>query len=356
MLGNLREASSCLRRQLLALLVAIRAGRQCADAYGEMNKFLIVSSSATHQVAYAPLPQEELMGEVRLRTLIDSGLQFPQGLAVDPWRQYLYVADPTLNQLVYYKLDPRSDERLYVGSQQVAAKGVEVRWVAVDTLGNVYFTVESKQQIMRITAAKLDRGVTAPEVVFEGAQSSVSAPGGIAMDNYFVFWANKLNPEQAGTIVRSLHAPGSKTTDLTSVKSANSTPTKCYGVCMAVNNIFFTDDTQNLFGIPRLGGKAPVKVSNAFEEARGCAFDGGQTVYVADKKRNAVYSFPANMPSLRESMPIQLTAHMEGAYGVTVYTVSDAAGAFTTSPSMLIVAVLPALAALLALASSPLEW
>merc|ERR1719272_1588046 len=169
--------AAVLQRSFGATLVVLWAGLQGADAYNEMDKFLIVSSSSTHQVAYAPVPQEKMPGEVKLRTLISSGLTFPQGLAVDPWRKYLYVTDPTLNNLVYYVLDPRGEDRLYVGPQKIAARGVEVRWVTVDNLGNVYFTVESTQRVMRITAEMLDSGITAPQVVFEGSKSGmVSAP------------------------------------------------------------------------------------------------------------------------------------------------------------------------------------
>jgi len=342
--------SLCVR-----LAVALWVALQGADAYGEMNKFLIVSSSATHEVAYAPISQERLPGEVKLRTLISTGLTFPQGLAVDPWRRYLYVADPTLNNLVYYVLDARSEDRLYVGPQKIAAKNVQVRWVSVDNLGNVYFTVEATQQVMRITAEMLDAGVTAPEVVFEGksasnssasdhlASSMVDAPGGIAIDNYFVYWTNKLNPDKSGSIVRSLHSPGSATTDLANIN------VKCYGVCMAVNNVFFTGEAKTMYGISRLGGNKPVTVINSFEEARGCAWDGQNTVYVADKKKNAVYSIPANMPNLHESLPVSLTAYMEGAYGVAVYTVSQSAGAVALSPRLLLSFVLSCSLALFAL-------
>jgi DNA-binding beta-propeller fold protein YncE len=329
--------------KISAVLLALWSGLRAANAYGEMNKFLIVSSSATHEVAYAPIKQDKMPGQVTLRTLISTGLTFPQGVAVDPWRRYLYVADPTLNKLVYYVLDPRGEDRLYVGPQLVAAQGVEVRWVTVDNLGNVYFTVESTHRVMRITAEKLDRGDTSAEVVFEGSKSSmVSAPGGIAMDNYFAYWTNKLNPNKAGTVVRSLHKPYSDTSELSKFDA------KCYGVCMAVNNIFFTGETKKLYGIGRLGGSNATTISSAFDEPRGCAFDGLNTVYVADKKKNAVYSFSANMPTLRNNLPIKLTANMQGAYGVAVYTVSESAGAFALSPSLLASALLPALMALLA--------
>lgn len=309
-------------------------------AYNELDQFLIVSSSATHQIAYAPIPQNAMPGQLTLKTLITNGLTYPQGLAVDPWRRYLYVADPTLNQLVYYILYPSGAYRLDVSKQYVAANDVEVRWVSVDSLGNVYFTVESTQMVMRITADQLDRADTRPQVVFEGAKSPfVSAPGGIAIDNYFAYWTNKLDPAKAGTLVRSLHAPGSNTTLISDIN------VKCYGVCTAVNNVFFTAEAKNIYGISRLGGTQPVTVANSFEEARGCAWDGENTVYVADKKKNAVFSFPANMQSLHESLPISLTAYMEGAYGVVVYTVSQSAGSWKLSPGMF-GALLPSLIAL----------
>merc|ERR1719487_1118737 len=137
------------------IFLAIWSNLQITDAYNEMDKFLIVSSSATHQVAYAPVSQEKMPGETKLRTLISVGLTFPQGMAVDPWRRYLYVADPTLNKLVYYVLEPSGESRLYVSEQKTAAENVQVRWVSVDNMGNVYFTDESTQKILRITAANL---------------------------------------------------------------------------------------------------------------------------------------------------------------------------------------------------------
>jgi len=337
---------------LAMMVVVLGLWPQNAEAYNEFDKYLIVSSSVTHQIAYSPISQQVMPGKVQLRTLISSGLTYPQGMAVDPWRKHLYVADPTLGKLVYYVLDPYNEETLYVGPQQLAAAGVEVRWVSVDSLGNVYFTVESTQQVMRITAGNLDKGITVPEVVFEGAKNGmVSAPGGIAIDNYFAYWTNKLNPEKAGTIVRGFHGVESATTDL-----AN-TNVKSYGVCMAVDNVFFTAENSDLYGISRLGGNKPVTVSSAYGEPRGCAWDGQNNVYVADKKQNAVFAFPANMPSLRENLPRQLIAYMEGAYGVAVYTVSASAPGLpfvvpntglSLSPSLIMSLLLPAMLLLLA--------
>jgi len=326
----------------VALWVAAALPR-VSKAYNEMPQFLIVSSSVTHQIAYAPIPQEPHPPALELKTLITSGLTFPQGLAVDPWRRYLYVADPTLNKLVYYVLKAKGRDKLEVGKQQTAAVGtdaatpLQVRWVSVDNLGNVYFTVESLHRIYRITSSMLDRGVTTPEVVFEGSKTpSVNAPGGIAIDNYFVYWSNKLSQNTAGTIVRGGYAPETVTKALTDIEA------KSYGVCLAVNNVFFTAETKYMYGVNRLGSgwNGTVAVSDQFNEARGCAYDGMGTVYVADKGNNAIYSFPGDMMELRESVPVSLTAYMQGAYGVSVYTVSESGFAFTTGPTIILQIVL----------------
>lgn len=319
---SLCKCSVSVAQVLAALLVFCKNVLE-VQSYGEMNKFLIVSSSVTHEVAYAPLPQDKLQPEVQLRQLIGDGLTFPQGLAVDQWRRHLYVADPTLNRLVYYVLEPDGDDRLDVSKQYTACEGVEVRWVACDNLGNVYFTAENTQQVLRLTASMIDHGnVKNPEIVYT-TSSGVSAPSGVVMDNYYIYWLNKLDPTKTGTVVKALHAPNSSYEKMANID------VKGYGLCMTGSNIFFTDETKNMYGLPRLGGVAPTKVFSNFSEARGCAFDGMNTVYVADKKKNTIFSFPANVASLLETvqLPLTISAYMEGAYGVAVYTVSDSGGA-----------------------------
>merc|ERR1719331_2725501 len=121
---------------------------------------------------------------------------------------------------------------------------------------------------MRITNRMLDSGGAIPEVVFAGSTSShVSAPGGIAIDNYFVYWVNKLDPTKAGTLIKAQHEPSSSTKELTKHD------VKPFGVCTAVNNIFFTTEKNTLYGAPRLGGVPPVPITDKFQEARGCAYD-----------------------------------------------------------------------------------
>lgn len=309
-----------------------------ADAFGESKKFLIVSSSHTHSIAYTLIPNNapEMM---TLRELIpaNEGLTFPQGMAVDAWRRFLYVADPTLGKLIGYKLAVSGDD-LHVYDKFTVAENVEVRWVAVDGIGNVWFTEEAHHRVMMLSAEALDGGSTEASVVYDGSATvAVDAPSGITADNYLVYWINKLNGAKNGNVVMGINSPGGGKTQALAYGDS-----KCYGIAMAGTNVYYTDEKSDLFGIPRVGGVEPTKVSSDFEEARGMAFDGMESMYVADKKKNAVYVFPANQPILREGLAMQKVADMQGAYGLVVYTVSQ----YAQAGSMPLSASLPVLALL----------
>jgi len=298
-----------------------------AQAFGEAQKYLIVSSPRRSRIAYLRLPTSgaPATGHEPMRTLVDTGLKFPQGLAVDQYRKRLFVADPNLGFLAGYNILHERDA-LSLGKMWTAASNVEVRSVAVDGLGNVFFTDEPRQLIMRVTARNLDKGRITPEVVYDHSKvDQVSAPGGIAVDNYFVYWLNKANGEQAGTVVR---APQNRNisddrntgSGLYPVNlAANSM--KCYGVCIALNHIYYTDERYNLYGIPRAATVRhnPVTISDALVEPRGCAFDGDSTVYIADKDQNAVFQFASNMPQLLTDRLLTKAVDLEGAFGVAVY-------------------------------------
>lgn len=289
-----------------------------AGCRGEGIKHLIVSTPVSGKVAYLTLPSSgaPALDAGSMLPLIESGLTYPQGIAVDSYRQMLYVADPQLNKLVRYPLVHNGRTQLSVGSQQDVALNVETRAVAVDGLGNVWFTDEPNQKIFRISAKNISLGVTTPEQMYVGSPN-ISAPGGIALDNYFAYWLNKASGTTSGSVVR-----GAQKQNTATLISMSSNVDKSYGVCLGLNNIFYTDDLTNVYGITRSATplQSATTISSNFTEPRGCAFDGDNTVYVADKGRDAVYQFASNMNPLLSNRPVVKAADLLGAFGVAVYT------------------------------------
>lgn len=303
------------------LLAAVLKIGSC---FHESPKFLIVSSPGTHKVAYSVIttgfPKQYQMYE-----LIGTGLTNPQGVAVDDYRHKLYVADPGLLKLVYYDLTVKGDV-LRVGSQKTAAASVEVRWVAVDSVGNVFFSVEPYHRIMKLSTEAVEKGSTTAATVYDGAYSShVSSPGGVAVDNFFVYWTNKEGGTQVGSVVRGTERIepqnfNANETDNAKVLSRNAV--KTYGLCSSAHGIlYYTDETANLYGLKPSGAETdlPVTVSAGFVQPRGCAFDGDSTVFVADKYLNAVYGFPARSSQPRAGVQMLKASDLEGAFGVAVF-------------------------------------
>lgn len=305
---------ACRMAALLLLLLPSVA------AIGESQKYLFASSPSTGYIGYMLLPHKTAppADKQPMHVLIDSGLSFPQGLAVDEFRHRLYVADPGLGKLVYFDISLGFGQKLDVGEMRTVAENVETRAVAVDGLGNVFFTEEPSQKIYRVAADDIDAGKTkAAQVVYAGSNTTtVSSPGGIAMDNFFVYWVNKASGNTVGTLVRGLHSMS------TPVTLASNAP-KCYGLCLAAGNVFYTDDNSNLYGISRssTSTSTPVTISSTLKQPRGCTYDGLGTIYVADKAQNAIYYFAANMPQLLPERVLSKVADMQGPFGLAVYNV-----------------------------------
>lgn len=276
----------------------------------EPTRFLIVSQPRFAKILYVALPGGEP------RPLIDSGLKSPQGLAIDERNQKLYVADPDSRKIFSYQLQFTNGVLMTDEKQMVAAQNIEARWVAVDGVGNIFFSDETANVIQKVSATNLLRGVPTPDVVYDGkTTSNVMEPGGVAVDNFRVFWTNKAMGPQAGSVVQGKEDPADNA-EAADVHPISRNAQKVYGVCLSQNNVYYTDSQKFLYGVKKNGG-AIATVSDKLLGPRGCAWDGDGTVFVADKSGNAVYSFPGNMHTLA---PAQLTkaVDVEDAYGLAV--------------------------------------
>lgn len=292
---------------LLAQSVPLAAG----------GSFLIVSSMSGSKVGYVFMPDWGLNEKKDPQILIDSGLNSPQGIAVDQRRQQLLVCDPDLAKIFSYGLKIDGEKLRTDGVQGVAANNVKARMVAVDGVGNIFFTNEENNQIVKVSAENNLKGSSTQEVVYDAAAGIqwVSGPSGVAVDNFHVFWANKVMGVSKGSVTRAAEKPGSPSSP-ESVAVLQNNANTVYGVCLTPSNVYYCDETKHVFGVKKSGGEE-VTMTDKLEEPRGCAWDGDGTVFVADKKANSVFSFSGNM---RDMAPVKLfkVANFDGAFGVAV--------------------------------------
>merc|ERR1719420_2045394 len=169
---------------------------------------------------------------------------------------------------------------------------------------------------MKVPADGSLRKDTNPTVVYSGnALTQVSAPGGVAVDNFHIFWSNKAVGTTAGSVVKGFETPPSTNAAETVLVLANNAD-KVYGVCLAKDNVFYTNHEKYIFGVKK-GGGTEVTISDKFQEPRGCTWDGDGTIFVADRAANFVGAFAGNMQRLTPAR-IGKVVDLEGAFGVAV--------------------------------------
>jgi len=281
-----------------------------------------------------------------MRDLITSGLVSPQGIARDQVRGKLYVADPGASKIFSYSLLANGGS-LSVGEQRVAVDDVEARWVSVDSFGNLLYSNEPQNQILRTHGQQALRSDGPPEVLYNGATvTTVSAPGGVATDDLHTYWVNKQNGKQVGSVMSAMTSPRGAASLMQGspasfAQSLASNSDKSYGLCVAMGNVFYTQPDRVIYAVKK-GGGPPVVVSDRLTNPRGCAWDGDGTVYVADRGANAVYSFAGNMHQLSTAQ-ISVVAKADDAFGVTVFTAGRASARWLAQPVVIIVASIAAL-------------
>jgi len=275
-----------------------------------------LTHEASSGAAATPAPAEDLP------VLVSQGLTYPVGLAYDAGRGILYVADPKADDnagcIFRYPVtvDPWTGF-ITAGGMRRAVLNTPSRWVTVDSRGTLYFTVEETGKIQTVPADSLD----AKPVTLYSTESnpSVSAPGGIATDGFFLYWTNKNEGSINGAVVKAL-AKRPKVPTQTALGTLAANTNKAYGVCLSHSNVFYSDEGTFVYAVKQSGGGSLETLTGKMLGPRGCAWDGDGTVYVADSKGNAIYSFAANMPKVRGMRQLRKVVDADGPNGIVVIT------------------------------------
>eukprot|EP00397_Hematodinium_sp_SG-2012_P048075 GEMP01054930.1.p1 GENE.GEMP01054930.1~~GEMP01054930.1.p1 ORF type:complete len:322 (-),score=71.12 GEMP01054930.1:391-1356(-) len=264
--------------------------------------FIIVSSPNDGKVLYGRLPTfQQLATEPNMITeprdlIVD--LAAPQGLAVYH-RSALLVSDCDAQNIYMYDLAIAGDVMKAVnkfGLVQNIPGGA--RWLAVDAVGDLFYSVESNSEIFkvpseRIAAARASREPADPIPLYQGGSSeTVSNPSGMAADNFFVYWGNKESGSSRGSVVAA-RARGKVHSDQAYPLKLAANENKVFGVCQVDGNVFYTAPNK-MYAVKKSGGAISV-VANEMTNPRGCTYDGDGSIYIADRGNNAIYKAPAHI-------------------------------------------------------------
>lgn len=305
-----------------ALLLAAALAASPREASAGSLGFLLVSQPRHQRISWTKLPQggPQAGPPLRLQTLIEGDrLMHPQGIAVDQKHKRLVVADPDNMTIYSYQLLVEGGTLRAETPPDIVVHGLESRWVAVDAASNVFISDEPENQIWKIpwTPPEYRSGQDSdePRVLYYGMNvPQVNSPGGVAADNLHVYWVNKKFGLQTGVLIRASESPQPEPHEADSVVVLGQNAQKSYGVCLGLNNVFYTDAHNNVYGVKMTGGEAKV-ITSKLSKPRGCVWDRDGAMYVADRE-GAIYSFPGNMVVLNQVEPVKVL-DLEDAFGLT---------------------------------------
>jgi sugar lactone lactonase YvrE len=327
------------------------------------QQYLLISSPKEMKVCYSIVTPGK-SGGTPVEPIIDSGLVRPEGIAVDRVRGKLYIADPAAQKIYQYSISLSEGLLVSDNKQITIVQGIESAWVAVDHLGDLYFTDTLNNRVMSVELAviqKLETGEitasglkTASEqaemvkaeaaknaalasenlptaapavdaiihVIYskeEGAET-VSAPAGIVSDGITVFWGNAASGTSMGSVISGPRHPSSAQPS----KKLEENTNKVFGMATSSNALFYADNTQYVYGVRKAGGTAVTMISS-MQAPRGLAWDGDGTIFVADQAGSMVYSFPSGR--LAGASTTRVT-QLHDAFGLALVSADDAFAAF----------------------------
>lgn len=275
-----------------------------------MKKFLIASFPDLKQVRYLELP--DTYWRLLVGTEVTNFVS-PKAMVADNENMRVYVADPPAEKVYWYKLIIKDDGRIETdGKQHIAADNMTVVSMALDTIGNVYFSgkksspapsTATNECIYRLNAVDIATGNRAePEEVWTRENTGVPNPAiwmptGVAVDAFSVFWGNGEKGQTAGSVVKGSGLSRLTSSELAVARVADNSD-EVRDLVLTPTSVFYATP-EGIFAVakaksaPKCTDVTCPAINRDASDVRGLAFDGDGTVYAADNTKDAIYSFPS---------------------------------------------------------------
>lgn len=279
------------------------------------RKYLVGTFPSLKQVGYTALPDNVW------RPLVVGTLSAPQAVAVDELNRRIYIADPPQDKVFWYTVYPQADGLLRTdGVQNVAVEGYKVKWMAVNGVGDLYFTGHATKAVssgntydgvFRKNAIDITTGNTLNSVEIYSRSTSGSPnpkvwmPSGIAVDSFYVYWGNQEKGSSNGAVVRGSRQNIGKannlqlqalTTQMDEVRGLAATGTLLY--YLAPGGVFAAPKTQtaqaNTASTAGIISAPPSDKSTPTWDPKSIAWDGDHTMYIGDNLAGRIYSVPTD--------------------------------------------------------------
>lgn len=304
------------------------------QALAASSTYLISSFPDLRQVAYTRLPDNVW------RPLVIGNVSSPQGVAVDPANSRLFVADPPQGMIYWFPLIKRSDGLLETGNRYVAVEGYNARWLAVNSIGDLYFTGEEivpppqsvYGSIYRQDAVKIAMGdPTLPTELYTRSNSgnpnpAVWMPGGIAVDSFNIYWGNRESGTTYGSLLRGNRQNVGLINAEAGILHLSSQADDVRGIAITGTEAFFLS-TSGVYGVSKmqstevtdanvgLVSAGPSRDGVATWDPQSIAYDGDGSLYMSDKSAGAVWTVPALSASIQ---PVAKFVDAPGIHGLCI--------------------------------------
>jgi len=346
-------------------------------------EMLFISSPTERKVSYVHLENFQAKGEVL--PLVDAGLVGPSGLAWDGPRSALYICDGNKIYRVEVKAFKCTRQCKGVeyqlrteGNRFVVVEDVVTQWASVDHEGNLYYSDQMTNSVNKLSVEAINMitneqllprelvKTTEPETAGEesaaeheegligdiadiihvsattkplapgkriivqlyekGVSHTVGTPAGVSVSGGDVYWANQMGGFTAGSVAKGRSHPhatqpsdGDGGPAFPSEKIASNIG-GAYGIVVTSNKVVYSATEHCVYGAGKRTNEV-VDFNCGLSQPRGLAWDGDNTVYVADELNNKIFSIPVG--ELKANAPVSKVVDIHGPFGLAMMSSSD---------------------------------